>query len=52
MDCNHTRLAVLSLDSALKKDEDYYPQVFLRVCIYWGKNRHDNFVTSGECDEE
>ena len=23
--CNHTSLAVISLDSALEKDEDYYP---------------------------
>ena len=27
---NHTCLAVISLDSALKKDENYYPQVFLK----------------------
>ena len=25
---NHTCLAVISLDSALKKHENYYPQVF------------------------
>ena len=28
---NHTCLAVISLHSALKKGENYYPQVFLRV---------------------
>ena len=27
-DSNHTYLAVISLDSALKKDENHYPQVF------------------------
>ena len=27
---NHTCLAVISLDSALKKDENYYSQVFLK----------------------
>ena len=27
---NHTCLSVISLDSALKKDENYYPQVFLK----------------------
>ena len=27
VDTNHTCLAVISLDSALKKDENYYPQV-------------------------
>ena len=28
VDSSHTCLAVISLDSALKKDENYYPQVF------------------------
>ena len=31
-DSNHTCLAVINLDSALKKDEIYYPQVFLKEC--------------------
>ena len=30
VDSNHTFLEVISLDSALKKDENYYPQVFLK----------------------
>ena len=34
VDCNHTCLAVISLDSALEKDEDYYPQVFLKECKF------------------
>ena len=34
VDSNHTCLAVMSLDSALKKDENYYPQVFLKECKY------------------
>ena len=34
VDSNHTCLAVISLDSALKKDENYYPQVFLQECKY------------------
>ena len=29
MDSNHACLAVISLESAFKKDENYYPQVFL-----------------------
>ena len=29
---NHTYLASIRLDSALKKDEHYYPQVFLKGC--------------------
>ena len=33
VDSNHTFLAVISLDSALKKD-NYYPQVFLKECKY------------------
>ena len=31
---NNTYLAVISLDSALKKDENYYLQVFLKGCKY------------------
>ena len=34
VDSNHTCLAVIRLDSALKKDDNYYPQVFLRECKY------------------
>ena len=28
LDFNHTFLVVISLDSTLKKDDNYYPQVF------------------------
>ena len=31
---NHTCLAVTSLDSSLKKDDNYYPQVFLKEFNY------------------
>ena len=34
VDSNHTSLAVISLDSALKKDDNYYPQVFWKECKY------------------
>ena len=34
VDSNHTGLAVISLDSAIRKDETYYLQVFLRECKY------------------
>ena len=34
VDSNHTSLAVINFDSALKKDENYYPQVFLKECTY------------------
>ena len=30
VDSNHTCSAVISLDSALEKNENYYPQVFLK----------------------
>ena len=32
VDSNHTFLAVISLDSALKKDENWYMQSFLKEC--------------------
>ena len=37
MESNYTYLAVISLDSALKGDENYYPQVFLKECKYINK---------------
>ena len=48
MDSNYTYLAVISLDSALKKDDNYYLQVFLRECKYIEKKviRHDNVSLS------
>ena len=37
-DSNHTCLAVNSLDSAFKRDKNYYRQVFLKECKYVEKN--------------
>ena len=34
VDSNHNCLAVISLDSVLKGDDNYYPQVFLKECKY------------------
>ena len=34
LDSNHTCLAVISLNSALKKDDNYYPHVFLKESNY------------------
>ena len=34
VDSNHTCLAVMSLEFVLKKDENYYPQVYLKECKY------------------
>ena len=36
---NHTCLAVITIDSALKKDENCYLEVFLKEFIYIGKRR-------------
>ena len=59
MDSFHTCLAVISLDSALKKDENYYLKVFLKECKYIEKKviRHidDNlsdFSSDDESNEE
>ena len=58
VDSNHTCLAVISLDSALKKDENYYPQLFLKECKYIEKkvieyinNKSSDFSSSNESDE-
>ena len=52
VDSNHTCLAVISFDSALKKDDNYYPQVFLKECKYTEKKvvRHiiDNLESSSD----
>ena len=60
LDSNHACLAVISLDSALKKDGNYYVQVFLKECKYIEKkvvrHIHDNLsdisYSSDESDEE
>ena len=57
LDSNHTCLAVISLDSTLKKDESYYPQVFLKECKYIKKKviRHiidDMEGSSDDSDED
>ena len=58
VDSNHTCLAVISLDSALKKDESFYLQVFLKECKYIMKKviryNNDNLsdVSSDESEEE
>ena len=59
MDSNHICLAVISLDSSLKTDENYYPQVFLKECKYiekkviWHINDNlSDFSSSLKSDEE
>ena len=34
IDSNHTCLAVISLGSALKTDDNYYPRMFSKECKY------------------
>ena len=57
MDSNHTFFPVISLDSALKKNENYYRQRLFKECKYNEKEnqviRHtnDNLQTSSESDE-
>ena len=59
LDLHHTCLAVIRFDSALKKDDNYYPQVFLKQCIYIKEkvirriNDHlSDFSSSNESNEE
>ena len=58
---NHTCLATISLDSALKKDDNLYPQAFLKECKYIEKkvirHVHDHlsdffYSDNDESDEE
>ena len=59
MDSNYTYLAVISLDSALKIDENFFLQVFLKECKHIEKKviKHNNdnlsnFSSSDESDKE
>ena len=56
VDSNYTCLAVISLDSALRKDDNYYPQVFLKECNYIEKKvvRHiiDDFESSSDDSDD
>ena len=59
VDSNHACLAVISLDSALNKDGNYYPQVFFKECKYILKklitlinDDLGDFSYSDEFDEE
>ena len=53
LDSSYTCLAVSSLDSALKKYDSYYLQVFLKECKYTEENiiRHINENLSDFSDE-
>ena len=48
VDSNHTCLAVISLDSALKKDGNYYPQFFLKECKYIEKKVVKTYLSQFE----
>ena len=45
---NYTYLAVISLDSAFKKDENYYPQAFLKECKYIEKKVIRDIIDDSE----
>ena len=53
VDCNHTCLALTSLDSDLKKNENSYLQVFLKECKYIEKRvfRHIIDDLKSSCDD-
>ena len=56
VDYSHTCLAVISLDSARKRDDNYYRQVFLKECKYIEKKvvRHitDDLESSSDNSDE
>ena len=57
VDSNHICLAVINLDSALKKDESYNPQMFLNKSKYINKKliryiTQDKEIFSSDSDEK
>ena len=60
LDSIHTCLAIINLDSALKKNDNYYPQVFLKECkdiakkVVWHIHENLNDFSSDydDSDEE
>ena len=59
VESNHTCLVVMILDSAIKKDDNYYPQVLLKESKYIEKkvighinDNLSNFSSSNESNEE
>ena len=48
MGSNHTCLALIKIDFSLKKDENYYLQVFVKECKYIEKKAirhiHDDLI--------
>ena len=56
LNSNHTCLAVISLHSALKKDDSYYPNFFLKECKYIEKkvvtHIHDSLRDFSYCSHE
>ena len=55
-DSNHTCLAIISLDSALKKDDIFYPQIFKyvekKVVRHINYNLNDFSFSSDASDKE
>ena len=44
VDCNHASLALITIDCALKNDEHYYLQVFIKECKYIDKEKIDIYI--------
>ena len=44
VDCNHGCSALITIDCALKNDEQYYLQVFIKECKYIDKEKIDIYI--------
>ena len=51
-DSNHTCLGLISLDFALKKDANYYLQVFLKECKYIEKKSVQHIIDESSDDDD
>ena len=52
VDSHYNCLAVISLDSALDKDGNYYPQAFLSECKYIKKKDYTDYLESSSADSD
>ena len=52
VDSDHTCLAVISLDCPLKKNDHYYPQVFLKECKYIEKKEVRHIIDDLESSSD
>ena len=52
VDSKHIFLAVITVDSTLNKDGNYYLQVFLQECIYIQKNVISDIIDNSESSSD